>query len=164
MTADPRAALVRLGEGAVARSNGALAALALGSCVAVVLHEPTSRIGGMVHVLLPSLSLSRLRDQPTRTADTAVPWLLDGMRDAGAAVEHVVARLVGGCTMFADLLPSGTMHIGERNVQACRFALRQAGVPIVGEAVGGTVSRSVWLDVSSGAVTVRVAGSEPASL
>ncbi len=60
--------------------------------------------------------------------------------------------------MFADLLAAGAVHIGERNVDACRRGLREASIPIVGEAVGGQKSRSVWVDPSGGTVTVRMVG------
>jgi chemotaxis protein CheD len=153
-----------MGDYAVVADRGALSALALGSCVAVLLYDRQGRVGGLAHVMLPSLALSRVRDRPARSAETAVPWLLDCVRDAGALPAHVRAWLVGGATMFADLLPSGAMHIGERNVQACRFALRQAGVPVVGSAVGGVRGRTVWLDVGEGTVTVRETGGTPFTL
>jgi chemotaxis protein CheD len=105
--------------------------------------------------LLPSHSLSRDRSNPARTADTAIPVLAAQMREHGASNNRIVARLVGGASMFADLLAAGTVHIGERNIVACRLALREAGIPIVAEAVGGKGSRSVWFDVGRGTVTVR---------
>jgi chemotaxis protein CheD len=60
--------------------------------------------------------------------------------------------------MFSQLLQPGTIQMGERNVVAARAALRAAGIPVVREAVGGTVGRSVRLDVASGAVEVRSVG------
>lgn len=161
MTAVGQAAGVPLGEFAIAAERGVLAALGLGSCVAVLLYDPSARAGGLAHVMLPSLALSRVRDRPARTAETAVPWLLHRVQDVGALVPRLRAWLVGGATMFADLLPSGAVHIGERNVLACRNALRQLGIPIAGEAVGGARGRSVWLDVAAGTVTVRETGGEP---
>jgi len=156
--------LVPMGDFAVASGTGVLKVLGLGSCVAVVLYDRRLRIGGVAHVMLPSLSLSHTRERPARSADTAIPWLIDRVRDQGADQPGIEARLVGGATMFGDLLPSGTMHIGERNVQACHFALRQAGVPVVAEAVGGVRGRSMWFDVGAGVLTVRETGGEPITL
>lgn len=161
MTDEPQAIAVPLGDFAVAAERGVLAALGLGSCVAILLHDPATRVGGLAHVMLPSLALSRVRDQPARTAETAVPWLVDRVQEAGARTPRLRAWLIGGATMFADLLPPGAVHIGERNVQASRLALRQSGVPILGQAVGGPRGRSVWLDVAAGTVTVRETGGEP---
>ncbi|UCG85968.1 MAG: chemotaxis protein CheD [Gemmatimonadota bacterium] len=147
--------LVRLGAIAVTNTGETLVALGLGSCVAVLLHDPVGQVGGLAHVLLPSGSLSRDRGRPARAADTAIPALAEQMRQHGASPQRIVARMVGGASMFADLLAAGAVHIGERNVVACRMALRKEGIPIVAEAVGGQGSRSVWFDVGNGTVTVR---------
>jgi chemotaxis protein CheD len=164
VTAPSEQTLVRMGEVAVARRHGVLVALGLGSCVAVLLHDAGARVGALAHVLLPSQSLSRNRGNPARAADTAVPHALAQLRDGGAEVTRVTARLVGGASMFQDLLPTGAVHIGERNLVACRTALRVVGVPIVGEAVGGQSGRSVWFDVEQGRVIVRSVGHEPIDL
>jgi chemotaxis protein CheD len=156
--------IVAMGDYAVAGGSGTLAALGLGSCVAVILYDGEGRVGALAHVLLPAQSLARRSSSPARAADTAVPLLLAQMRDRGAVLERTHARLVGGSTMFGDLLPTGSVHIGERNVLACRTALRQVGVPIVAEAVGGRAGRSVWFDVGAGKVTVRVVGKEEMEL
>lgn len=156
--------IVGMGEYAVIDGSGTLTALGLGSCVAVILHDAQGRVGAMAHVLLPAQSLVRRRNNPARAADTAVPLLVAQMRERGAVLERTHARLVGGSTMFGDLLPTGSVHIGERNVLACRTALRQAGVPIVAEAVGGRAGRSVFFDVGMGKVTVRMVGREPVEL
>jgi chemotaxis protein CheD len=115
-------------------------------------------------VLLPSQSLSRDHDNPTRTADVAIPHAVRQMRECGADLSRITERLVGGASMFSELLAAVTIHIGERNVVACRLGLRAAGVPLVGEAVGGQSGRSVWFDVAQGRVTVRSVGHEPAEL
>lgn len=164
MSTENEQTIVAMGDYAVAGGSGTLAALGLGSCVAVILHDTEGHVGAMAHVLLPAQSLSRRSSNPARAADTAVPLLVSQMRKRGAVLERTHARLVGGSTMFGDLLPTGSVHIGERNVLACRTALRQAGVPIVAEAVGGRAGRSVWFDVGAGTVTVRVVGREAIEL
>jgi len=153
--------VVGLGESAVASGEGTLSALGLGSCVAVILYDQESRVGAMGHVLLPAQSLAHTDKSPVRAADTAVPVLIAEMRAHGAVLQRTVAKLVGGSTIFGDLLPTGSVHIGERNVLACRSALRKAGIPVVAEAVGGRAGRSVWFDVASGQVTVRQFGRDP---
>ena len=45
---------VRVADLVTARGEGVLTALGLGSCVAIVLWDPTTSAGGMAHVLLPS--------------------------------------------------------------------------------------------------------------
>jgi len=152
--------IVKLAEYAVVRGSGTLATLGLGSCVAVVLHDATRQVGALGHVLLPSRSLARDSGRPAKFADQAVPAMLEAMGKAGADPRRIEARLVGGAAMFAALLPTGTVHMGERNVLACRKALRTGGIPIVAEEVGGDSGRSVYFDVASGTVTVRAVGHE----
>jgi chemotaxis protein CheD len=55
--------------------------------------------------------------------------------------------------MFGALLSKG-INMGERNVIAVRQSLREAGVAIVADDVGGDYGRSVYFDVSTGAVRV----------
>jgi chemotaxis protein CheD len=54
-------------------------------------------------------------------------------------------------------------HIGKRNYLALRKILWKVGIIVQREAIGGDLSRTVMLDCSSGAVSLRVPG-EPESL
>jgi chemotaxis protein CheD len=139
----------------IARAPATLTALALGSCVAVILHDPVAKLGGLAHVLLPSTNVGRPRqDSPGRFAPTAVVSLHEGLIKLGAVPRRLTARLVGGASMFAALQPAGTIQMGERNVHAARTALHTQGVRLIGEAVGGDFGRSVDFDVATGAVVV----------
>jgi chemotaxis protein CheD len=67
----------------------------------------------------------------------------------------VRAKLVGGASMFSNLLPAGSIQIGDRNVAAARQALRALGVPIIAEDVGSDHGRSVHFFLDDGRVEVR---------
>jgi chemotaxis protein CheD len=153
MTAPRR--LVGIAELEVAQGPCVLTALALGSCVAIILHDPVAAAGGLAHVLLPSPDVGRPRsNMPGRFAPTAVPALVERLVALGASEARLTARLVGGASMFASLQPPGSIQMGERNVLAARDALRRARIPLLGEAVGGDCGRSVSFDVASGRVQV----------
>lgn len=146
---------VGIAELEVARAPVTLAALALGSCVAVILHDSVAEVGGLAHVLLPSPGIGRPRpDQPARFAPGAVASLLDGVLALGAERSRLTARLVGGASMFTALQPPGTMQMGERNVAAAREALHRSGLRLVGEVVGGDYGRSVEFQIATGRVIV----------
>jgi chemotaxis protein CheD len=149
---------VRLGEYAVAKGSGRLAALGLGSCVAVMIHDAERRVGGVVHVVLPSREFSRDHSNPMKFGEEAIPYLVEEMVRAGAAVGGLQARLVGGACMFSALIPKGVPTMGDRNLAACRTALEQQGVPIIAEDVGDHHGRSAVLDVEDGTLTVRTVG------
>lgn len=146
---------VRVADWAAAAERGTvLATVGLGSCVAIILHDAGAGVGAMAHVLLPSRTLARRDDNPAKSPETAVPLLLEEMRRLGAR-GSVEARLVGGASMFAGLLPSGGLNVGERNIEASRAALQLAGIPVVGEDVGGDYGRSVYFHLVDGRVEVR---------
>jgi chemotaxis protein CheD len=154
----PDPIIVRVAEFRSARGDTVLATLGLGSCVAILLHDPASGTGGLAHVLLPSRSLSRSGDNPGRFPQTALPTLLEELTGLGADRRRLVARLVGGASMFQNLVPAGSMQMGDRNVIAVREVLNQLAIPIVAEVVGGSVGRSVWFHVGNGQVTVQSVG------
>ena len=150
-----RERLVAVADWAVDRGDAVLVTLGLGSCVAVAVHDAGSGIGGLAHLLLPSVSLSADREKPAKFPETGVPYLLERLRELGAAPARLRARLVGGAAMFANLQAPGTVSIGERNVRATRDALSRSGVAVVGEDTGGDYGRSVYFYLESGRVEIR---------
>ncbi len=138
-----------------AADSGTLSTIGLGSCVAIALHDPVARVGGLAHVLLPNEAMSRDRSNPAKFPTTAVPLLLEQMARLGASVERVRAKIVGGASMFGNLIPPGGINIGERNVTSVREVLAVAGVPIVAEDTGSDYGRSVYFFVEDGRVEVR---------
>ncbi len=152
--------LVGMGEYGIAAVTGRLAVRGLGSCIAVVLHDPVAVIGGIAHVMLPSHTLARDQERPAKFADTGIPLLVEELVRLGAQQERIVARLIGGARMFETAGMGGAVHMGERNVLACRTALEKAGVALGAEDVGGGRGRSILYDVENGTVAVRMLGGE----
>lgn len=146
---------VKVADFAVGRDGDTvIATVGLGSCVAIALYDPKTRVGGLAHVLLPSEAMARDKANRAKFPAAAVPLLLAEMRNLGCN-GGIAARLVGGSSMFASLLPSGGVNIGERNVVASREALAAAGVPVVGEDVGGDYGRSVYFHLADGRIEVH---------
>ena len=145
---------VKVADWAVAQGERTIATIGLGSCVAIVLHDPVAMVGGLAHILLPDVGLSRDQENRAKFPNTAVPMLVDEMRRIGSR-GALQAKIVGGASMFGQLLPAGGVNMGERNVVATRRALEQAGIPIVADDTGGDHGRSVYLDVATGRVLVK---------
>ncbi len=139
---------------AVARGAARLVTVGLGSCVAIALHARASGAGGLAHIMLPHAALSNDSTSPGKFASTAVPHMLAQLRTLGVT-NGIDARLIGGASMFAQLLPPGAVPLGARNVAAARAACAEAGIPIVGEDIGGGHGRNVFFDVDNGRVLVR---------
>lgn len=155
-----RETIVRVADWAVEEGDRVIVTLGLGSCVAIMLHDPGIPAGGMAHVLLPSKSLARDQTNPAKFPETAVPLLVERLKLIGADPGRLVAKLAGGASMFASLTTPGTVQMGERNIVAARNALRAAGIPIVREAVGGEVGRTVWFNLQDGRVEIRSVGAD----
>ena len=145
---------VRVADLATA-TEGTLSTLGLGSCIAIALHDPVARVGGLAHILLPDVSMARDRSNPAKFAQTAVPVLVERMTALGARKIRIRAKIAGGASMFASLLPRNALNVGERNIAATRGALAAAGIALVGEDVGSDHGRNVFLYVDDGRVEVR---------
>jgi chemotaxis protein CheD len=153
-TGPGREIVVNVADFAVTAGHGRLYTAGLGSCVAIALHDAKAGVAALAHVLLPSAAMRRGTEaaRPAKFADEAVPLLLREMRRLGAS-GPLTAKLVGGSRMFGSLLSSG-VNMGERNIEAARRALVQAGVCIVAEDVGGEFGRNVLVDVATFRVRV----------
>jgi chemotaxis protein CheD len=152
--------IVRVADWAAGRGDETIVTLGLGSCVAIMLHDPIAVVGAMAHILLPSRSLSRETSNLAKFPETAVPFLVEQLRALGADPRRLVAKLAGGASMFAQLMMPGAVQMGERNLVATRNALRAAAIPVVGEAVGGEAGRSVRFFVADGRVEIRSVGAD----
>lgn len=155
---------VRIGEVKVARERSVLFTIGLGSCVAIVLHDPEAQIGGLAHAMLPKPLRTRRPAPPGRFVNTAIGELIDMMVEAGAERGRIRARLAGGASMFAALLPESGLRLGKRNVEAARRVLGEAGIPIDGEEVFGEHGRSVYLDTGDGHLLVTSVHAEDVTL
>jgi chemotaxis protein CheD len=154
----PRQIFVKVAHHATGGAGDVLVTLGLGSCVAIVLHDRQANVGGLAHALLPEPALARDRNNFAKFAATAVPMLVQEMEALGARARRLEARLVGGASMFATLMVPGSLNMGERNVRAAREALRKAGIPLLGEAVGGDFGRSVRFTIAEGRTVVSSVG------
>ena len=144
---------MKVADYAVAQGDATIVTIGLGSCVAIMLHDSSAGVAGLAHVLLPTEAMSRDRENPAKFPSTAVPLLLQEMRRLGGHGPFV-AKIVGGASMFRQLLANGT-NMGERNIEATRRALKAANIPIVAQDVGGDYGRSVYHYVSDGRVVVK---------
>jgi chemotaxis protein CheD len=132
---------------------------ALGSCIAVIVHDPVRKIGGMIHYMLPQSSLfpEKARIKPAMFADTGVPLLFHAMYERSCSKSHLVVKVVGGSQICDD---TGTFDIGRRNYAILRRMLEKAGITITAEDVAGAKPRTVKLYVGTGRVTLRSANEE----
>ena len=139
--------------------DSVLVTYALGSCIAVIVHDPVKRVGGMIHYMLPQASTSpdKAREKPAMFADTGIPLLFQSMYARGCNKRDLVVKVAGGSALMTV---TDVFEIGKRNHLILRKMLWKAGVPIKAEDVGGTVFRTARLFVDTGRVTIKTEVSE----
>lgn len=135
---------------------------ALGSCIAVMIHDPVAMVGGLLHFMLPESTIDRekARNRPFMFADTGIPLLFHGAYAKGAEKRRLRVALAGGAQMLDD---ASLFNIGKRNCLAVRRILWKAGVMVHAEDVGGAASRTVHLEVGTGKVWLGGLGSSSRS-
>ncbi len=136
-----------------------LVTYSLGSCIGVAIWDSTAHVGGLLHYMLPESSLSpeKARTNPAMFADTGVPAMFRAAYELGAAKKHIVVKVAGGSQLLDD---NGTFNIGKRNYVMLRKIFWKNGILIDNEDVGGSVSRTVRLDVGTGRLTLKTRGKE----
>ncbi|RKD24257.1 chemotaxis protein CheD [Ammoniphilus oxalaticus] len=139
----------------VARSPDKIRTIGLGSCVGITLYDHVAKIGGMAHIMLPSASLVKEGLNPAKFADTAIPVLIDRLVRMGVDRRRLIAKIAGGAQMFPFAGASDIMRIGPRNVEACKQALKNAGIPLHAEDTGGNWGRTLEMDCMTGKLEVK---------
>ncbi len=154
----PTQVIVGIADCRVSRClDSMLVTYALGSCIAVAIHDPVSHVAGLLHFMLPESSLDRSKAErnPYMFADTGIPLLFRQAYQEGADKSRLIVNIAGGAQVMDD---AGVFNIGKRNCLAVRKLLWRAGVMISSEAVGGNESRTVHLEVSTGRFVLRTGG------
>jgi len=151
-------AVLNIGNLKVARGDVKLVIYALGSCVCICLYDKTTKTGGMAHVLLPSskeANKDSVAGEPGKYADSALDELLLRMKNSGADVGNIKAKVFGGARMFAMGTPLLDYDIGRMNIDAVMTGLSERAIPIDESDVGGTFARTVVFDLNDGSVTIK---------
>ncbi len=130
---------------------------ALGSCIAVCLYDPVRRVGGMIHYMLPlsKIAPEKAVAKPAMFADAGVPVLFKAMYARGCQKSDLVVKVAGGGKINDD---EKIFDIGRRNYTVLRKLLWKNHVMIDAEDVGGSKSRTVRLEVATGAITINSPG------
>ena len=127
----------------------------LGSCIGISLYDSQTKIGGLLHIMLPDSTQARAQENHAKFADTGVPLMLQEVLKLGASKGRLLAKLAGGAQMFSFANASDVMRVGLRNAEAAKKALAKEGIRIVAEDTGGTYGRTVQLDLNTGEYKIK---------
>lgn len=123
----------------------------LGSCVALTAWHPTLKLGGLCHYLLASAPDARITGRDCRYAVNALEQMKLAMLAFGRPSDFELG-LFGGGDMFAFTTP---ISIGAANIQFAREWLIRERLRPRHIDVGGTISRSLTLVMSTGEIQLR---------
>lgn len=129
----------------------------LGSCIAVLLWDPKIKVAGLLHYMLPDSRIDpeRAKLRPFMFGDTAIPQLFRAAYGLGAVKERLQVYVVGG----AHLMDSAAVfNIGNRNYDIVTRLFARNGIRPVKEDVGGSVSRTLSLELATGKILLKVSG------
>ncbi|MHB8482931.1 MAG: chemotaxis protein CheD [Nitrospiria bacterium] len=127
----------------------------LGSCVAVCLFDPRTRIGGINHYLLPHRT--RVDETSARFGDVAIRSLIEKMINLGAMKSSLRAKLFGGACVITEMRGNGE-HLGLKNIEVARRLLQEENIPVLKEDVGGQQGRKLVYHIIEGEAWIKLLG------
>ena len=142
-----------------ADTKDTLITYALGSCLGIAIHDPVAGVGGLLHIMLPTSTIDaeKAAANPCMFVDTGVPKLFLECYKMGAKKERLVVKVAGGAST-AQNEEDDYFQIGKRNFTMLRKLLWKNGVLLKSHDVGGTNSRTMTLDISTGEVSIKSNG------
>lgn len=142
------------GEAYVSVAPTELITTVLGSCVSACVWSPSTGIGGMNHFMLPDGDRDRgwgpVTSSATRYGTYAMEFLITELLKLGAPRDDLHIKVFGGGRVMA-----GMSDVGARNIAFMRQFLRDEGLTLVAEDVGGPWPRKVVFFPASGRARVK---------
>jgi chemotaxis protein CheD len=137
--------------------NVVLTTYSLGSCLGIAIYDPVVKAGGLLHIMLPDSKIDTVKatKQPAMFVDTGVPALFRSAYQLGAEKHRVIIAVAGGAQIMDS---GGFFNIGVRNYEALTNLFRQHSLKIHAEQVGGLVNRTMFLNLATGEVRLKISG------
>ena len=137
--------------------EGFLKSSPLGSCVAIVAYDNSTKVGGLAHAMLPGKSV---KGNDNKYAENIITNLIDDLICLGAMKTNIEICLVGG----ANVLRRKDDNIWNDLITSIYEILKKKKLPIIAKSLGGFDRRSVSLDLCSGLVNYTIGDSSEKTL
>ena len=144
----------------IATNQEILTTLGLGSCIGLALYDPGTKIGGLVHYMLPDSTKLRNNNNIAKFGDTGIRELLKQVLASGANQRRLVAKIAGGACMFEMSGLSSVGNVGARNAEAAKEILKELKIPLVAEDTGLNYGRTVELKCETGEYVIKAVGKQ----
>jgi chemotaxis protein CheD len=147
----PSLMVAGIGEMVLSSSSEAqLVAYGLGSCIALAVWDPRTRVGGLAHFMLPSGPSTA--GSPVKFIDPGLDTFLRAVENKGVALDRCLIKAAGAAAMLSL---GGGLAIGKRNSETLTAALSRRGLYLAATALGGTAGRTVQLEVGNGRFLIK---------
>ncbi len=146
--------IVQVADMKLGTNGDELVTHALGSCLGLVIYDPVSKVGGLLHAMLPlsNINPEKAAENPYMFVDTGVPALFQEYYKLGGRRERAIIKAAGcGAPLGDDRI----FKIGERNLLVLKKLLWKNNLLLSGEDTGGTESRTLYFDLTTGKVLVQ---------
>ena len=132
------------------RGNAVLRAIALGSCLAIVLYDAARKHGAMAHVMLPGKAPAKAGPgERTKYAADAIDALIEIMANMGSEKGAFCVAVIGG----ANVLKRENDTIAWDNVKSNLRILQEKELNIVARHIGGDKRRNAYIDLEKGIIS-----------
>jgi len=125
----------------------------LGSCVAVCLFDPISRVGGMNHILLPGRADLKRYNLSARYGINAMELLINAVMKRGAERRRIKAKVFGGASVLPGLIEE--QAVGRKLSEFVLSFLENEGIPILSRDLGGLCVRNMVFHTRTGDVYLK---------
>lgn len=148
----------------VCKCPDGLTTLGLGSCIGVALRDPSAKVGGLLHFMLPDSTAIKNNTCAEKFADTGIELLVKLMLAEGASKSRLEAKIAGGAQMFAFQNKEGLLRVGERNAEAARNKLKEMNIKLIAEDTGADYGRTVVFYPETGEYVIKSVGKPQKSI
>jgi len=155
------------GEFYVSRADVTICTL-LGSCVAACLYDPVNRVIGMNHFMLSSRRYAR--ELPAYLSDAgrygihAMELLINEMLKRGAQRKYLRAKAFGGGAIYLSQDKKDNFFcVGDVNSKFIREFLKNDGIQLAAEDLGGEKARVIHFHFKDYSVLVKKIGKATAT-
>lgn len=129
----------------------------LATCLGVALYDPTTKTGGLIHILLPEPPGFSETEFPEKYASTGIPILIREMLQLGANPEHMEATVAGGALVGPLSRQDIDLDIGGRSADIATSLLGASGIKIIKSETGGFFTCTLELNLETGETNISPA-------
>jgi len=138
------------------KPNDILVTHSLGSCLGLAAWDPTVGVGGMIHCLLPRATKADVKN-PFMYVNVGVPLMIRKMVSLGCTKNSLVFK-AAGCGRMLHI--QNQFDTGAQNLAILESLFAKNAVTLAGRDVGGSIPRTMSLEMDTGILTITSQGKE----